>query len=1115
MKIELGVVVFIALKEEFDYIYKSLSLRPSNDISSDFGDWYEWIIEVPNTSYMKVYFSFIGEMGPNAAIKYTTRFLEHYRPKIIVNIGLSGSLSKDVNLGDVVVPSLTDLYEDSSAMTEKDGVLSLEPSGRPVYTNSYKRKVDNFEYRKQDNYSRWVASCQEGRDNLVSSIESIEVKRLLGDPIKVRTGHTACGNVVVKSEQWKKILLKKDRKYLAVDMESAAIAYASIDESADTTGNLLVVRGISDKADRMKEIIDSVGDDKKEGIRRWAILNCLYFLREFLPTVISVDNTRIEEDTLYGRSSIVGKMPLSALVPEVIRVYERKGVDSIELYNSFFNFFTENSENISLFEYIVRQVESKEQSPNSIASIVGYTGTGKSAILSCLYLYQLDRVRSNLSDFIPIYLNLRSFLIEYADTEKGFDTAFDQELRELLQSANVTSNKKIMFIIDGFDEYQRHPHQSHIDQKLYKNLYDLSNRNNIIKVVGVGASEDSFIKERKSDMLSWASKEVLINLRRYPTDADNLFDVLQAYAKLENENDVDNICEQLKILITNYRIAEIDVFILSVLEMAVRQKWDSRDRGIGSLYLMFCRERIRFYAKNKTLSNDDCDKEIRRLSQWVFNYYMHRSKKVPDPIFINFAHEHTSIKEFLIAEHLIQCIIQQRIDDNDLLEFIYPYGINRFVKSTINRNIDIQRTVFKSIQDLYTKTNSRQKVHLCYMAGRFTDRNIRTESIGILRGWLDKLQIDPRNKKDINDQEFREWLLQQRTIYISLIYMDDISSSHDYIKLLLNNSQWDALNRGFHLEYYEDFQTTPSQFRMISFDDIKVRPKKTFEILYSKLEKEYESLKSEARSLVELHTLCSLCVHRHIAGKLVENKRKRLYALLKGALVYSKFNIPSFYRSYLEMSLNIIDREEVSPGSLMSEIYFLKTMPRAGWNAKRELNGISVMRRCLRPESVAEHIFGCLLLADAFLPEIMRDKSYSKNEILRTLLIHDLAEAYEGDKASFDKTEKDIQNEDRTMKRMSAIGGLDVFPGIKAWRDRWNIFKNQSSINGRIAKDIDLIECYVQLVNYYECDDCSIPDAEQWVYEDIYKELSTEIGKQIFEKLRHQDAHILSWFRKS
>jgi nucleoside phosphorylase/5'-deoxynucleotidase YfbR-like HD superfamily hydrolase len=1118
MQKEIDIAVIIALKEEFETPFHALGLKLSNAIHSDLGTWYEWIIDSQQEGPRRALITFIGAMGPASAIKFTTRFLEHYSPNILVNFGLSGTLSEDVKLGDVIMATLTDLYDDAGAINERAGVTYLQPSGHPIKTEDFKEDADHFSFRFKERYRRWRAACQAERMQLIAPIEADIPSTLLQPDNQMHTGHVACGSVVVKSEAWKNTLLNRDRKYLAVDMESAAIAFAAVGSEGQRNSRLLVVRAISDPADNRKQHLDNLGKSDRGVIRKWALLNGIAFLQEFLPTLPRAPLPRIA-------TSVTRDFPdhnetqLRLLVPEVLESYQRLGSAALQSYNAFFRFFQDIQPSSSLFDHIADMVEGRPQGASTMATVVGYAGTGKSAILSCLYLRQLERFRDSNTRYFPIYVNIRSYPLEDFDSPKAAGNAFAQDITRLFQHASTRGIKNLMLLIDGCDEYYRDPLQSHLDQELSRLVASLLYSDKIVKIVGVGQYEETFLLERKSGMLGWVSKEVLISLKRLPTSSSTLPEVLDTYAMLRGQSNAQHLSSDLLEAIRNYRIQEIDIFILSLLEIAIRHGWNTQESGLGALYYRYCTERIRFLGRDRRMTDSQCDAELRMLTKEVFDFYVRRDLEEPEgrdtevlmSKYSAIPHQHATMKEFLIAEHIVDRTSKAEIGQDNLLDYIYPYGINRFVKSIINRSADMQRKTLQAIQKLYSEAGLTQRAHLAYILGRLEDRSIRREARTLLREYLSKSLEETPADADSQNSEFRKGLLLQRTIYISLIYLEDHRAAYEYLEKMLNNPAWDDLNRGFHLEYYEDFQQAAAPATMIAYDDLSVRPKNTFEVLFGKLDQDFRSETVRAMTMIDLHTVCSLCINRHMMGKLGEYERNELCSLLDRAVDGSRIKMPSFYRPYLDMARNLLSRPLVSPGVLLSELFNLKSTQRAGWNATRRFEGREVRRKCPNPESVADHTLGCILIGEMFLPERTQDNEYSKPEILRMLLIHDLGEAYEGDKVSFNKTESNMRDENRTMQRIAAAGGLEMFPGVRQWHRAWDDFQHMRGINAQIANDIDLIECYVQLVAYASRQDCDIPDADAWARE-IDQTLQTDVGRRVFDVLRHQGAPLLMWY---
>jgi nucleoside phosphorylase/5'-deoxynucleotidase YfbR-like HD superfamily hydrolase len=1120
MKKRVDIVVITALQEEFDVIRGELGLSKCQDIDKDFGEWYEWHFTTSRGKDRKALFTFIGEMGPANAVKFTTGFLEHYTPNILVNLGISGTLSNDVGLADVVIATLADLYEEGGAIIDINGGPHLLPSGIPIPTGYFKENVEHFPYQFRANYRRWQAACNSACQRVIGSLITAIPRSLLNSPNKLHTGHVACGSIVVKGEAWKNSLLSKDRRYLAVDMESAAIAFAQASRDFQNRTRILVIRGISDPADNRKKELDDVGQNGRGAIRKWAVLNGVAFLREFLPTLEEELMTDLADEAHNGGAVSLEVRQLNYLVPEVVASYKQYGAGALRAYDTFFTCVQRIESSAGLIDDIILKLESHPGGPSSIASVTGFAGTGKSALLSCIYLRQMERFKSKETVIFPVYLNLRYYILEVAQNIVSADEVgrlFSQDVQRLLNEEQVIKNKALMFIVDGCDEYYRHPAQSFLDRELTIAIERLSKSDKLITIVGIGQAEQSFAGEWKSQTLAGASKEVLIELQRFPTDHPDLPKVLQAYTNLSPKRSSIDLARRIRVLIGLFRIDQIDLFILSLLEMAIRNDWRTEPHGLGALYYEYCKEKIRLKKQDATLTNKECQFQLRSLAKKVFDVYVKREPQLDErhddldltSLFSYIPHLHPSVKEFLIAEHVVERITLGDIAEDNLLEYIYPYGINRFVKSIINRNPDTQWESFRTIERIYPNVGMKQKSQLGYIIGRFQDRDVSLMAVEFLKKVLRDESQDINELGDPRDSSYRQWLLMKRTIYISLIYYGSNGIASEYLKKLLTQPIWDDLNRGFHLEYYEDFEHVPAPDKMIAFDDLSIKPDKTFQILFDKIASDSEHNKTRPESIIELHTLCSLCVNRHLVGKLVEDKRWKLHNLLVKLLQRKSIRIPQFYVGYLEMARDLLGRPRTSVGEVFGNLLALKRVNRAGWNSKRVLDGREIVRKCPNPETVAAHTFGCMLIADAFLPERSNNKDYSKAEVLRILLIHDLAEAFEGDKAAFDKTEDDIRKEDERMHRIAALGAIEVFAGIRRWYETWETFTHSSSINAQIAADIDDIECYFELAYCAGREGYQIPDAEDWAKEIIVR---TDEGKRILDCLSHEGAPMLKWY---
>lgn len=816
------------------------------------------------------------------------------------------------------------------------------------------------------------------------------------------------------------------------------------------------------------------------------------------------------------------------LEERVVDKLKAKGTSLLDAYADLFSILSTDRRQPVHFEKMLEDLESTKQEKRIVASVSGFAGTGKSTFLICLHYAQERRYLERRSSLFPLFVNLRGFLGR-CDAEPQSCPAVAREISLYIDDAisklQSGDGAGILLIVDGWDEYYRHSAQSEIKTTLQDKLEQLSIPGKVVKVVGVGQGNEAFPGFVPAGKMSRFFPSSLIDLRAVKEDDPDLPRIIRAYVHVNGHPNEEEMATKLERMIKDLVIPEVDLFILSLLENAVRANWQPSEQGIGSLYFENCKDRVRKVGGDLARTDESTKKLIKILAEATFHIYVPEVKEFDQVVIETMAkyrevaailpamiaeipHLHASVKEFLIAENAIEFILSRSMPLGPSEGAIYPYGINRFVKSIINRNVLAQNEILAKAQALVRSANIRQQIHLCYILGRFKDRAVRSASskllIEVFESVKDKLPDFKRLEPSVKSIEDRNWLLLHRTIFISLIYLGDQQAAVSYLMQMLEHPVCDNLNRGFHLQYYQDLPHPPKSVDMIEPDALDVEPLKTFEVLLEKLQADLLHGTHRPMSCVELFTLCSLCVNRHLIGKLGQFLRERLSSFLTG-LKAEQLGFPNEAWPYIEMTRELVSKPSVSTETVFLELHALKEQPRAGWNATHKIIGNEHIRKCPNPESVSDHIWGAMLIASAFLPEHLSgdedDKDYSKSRIIQMLLIHDLAETYLGDKPSFSKTEEDVAAEDRCMAKIIALSTLDVFSGILLWRGLWAEWRGKSSINAKIASDIDAIESYLQMRRYLSKPECSIPDADVWTQE-VGDKLRSPLGKKIFASFR-------------
>lgn len=288
-QLDIDVLLYVALSEEFDALSSALAEDLHAELEvTELPDLALQVfsINVPSPVLKKeIRLAIVpaGKMGAMRAATLVSGILDRSHCTNVVVLGIAGSLSDDLQPGDVLIPdSVTDYLANSAAknVEDKEG-WRLETSGNSYATNP--RLLNRFQYLKnthREQFEQWEADCAE-RYALVATAEvrtkmeeagfrmRSEVRIFAGDDNKLASGPT-----VGKSENFVEWLKSQvDRKFVALEMESAG-AYDAVC-LREPLPRVLAIRGISDFADERKKLIE---DGTKGQFREVAAKNALSLL---------------------------------------------------------------------------------------------------------------------------------------------------------------------------------------------------------------------------------------------------------------------------------------------------------------------------------------------------------------------------------------------------------------------------------------------------------------------------------------------------------------------------------------------------------------------------------------------------------------------------------------------------------------------------------------------------------------------------------------------------------------------------------------------------------------------------------------------------------------------
>jgi nucleoside phosphorylase len=278
---DIGIV--IALPEEFGYFHAEIEdgcVVLKDAMSGN----YDYIFDRPGglSRPYRCVAAMVGEMGHTKAGLLTERLITQWQPRTVVVIGLAGGMGGAVLAGDVIVGTQVDAYlENSKAIPGTAAPEFTYEAAGEVYRASGDliQAVRHFRFAKKPLFRNWQ---KDGTTDLADIISRSDYDRLNSAQLIRKEpdyfdGPVASGPTVAAAGSFVNWVKERNRKFLAIEMESAGVL-AAVYRQADPKRSL-VLRAISDFADERKAEMDRV-----EGgcVRRYAMRNACRLLWRLL-----------------------------------------------------------------------------------------------------------------------------------------------------------------------------------------------------------------------------------------------------------------------------------------------------------------------------------------------------------------------------------------------------------------------------------------------------------------------------------------------------------------------------------------------------------------------------------------------------------------------------------------------------------------------------------------------------------------------------------------------------------------------------------------------------------------------------------------------------------------
>lgn len=733
----------------------------------------------------------------------------------------------------------------------------------------------------------------------------------------------------------------------------------------------------------------------------------------------------------------------------------------------------------------------KEPEATSLLRITGQAGTQKSYVLQMMYIYFVRHYADH--DMEPVYLHCDRI----RRTLEEEDRRADAYLATLLGGLVIPKGRRPLFIIDGLLNIVTE--ETVLDFALLKALerYPAARR-----IVGINrVFRDNECRLNRSPLVKGKYKQ---EMNMTPISLYDREKCLRYIATLP-DLPCDDAEEVLRIM-NGSGLITIDEFVIRKL----LEDYDGDEAGEYRPDIM----QIFEYELEGALHGDRG--QLSREAAFVFSFaYGSDQIDFRDPhhrLILGMISSSTIYLNCLIALHFCDKLDEYgRTGDFSFFTMVFPKDITRFITKKVNAVTRYESTILR-MAERYPEMPPLGKSELSFFLGRIKTSGLRAQATELLRRYyLDTREeikrhiIDDRyNGKPYLENEYRQDLFLLRGLSVSLIYCGDTGMLYEYLRHLLDNDLANAINRGFHLEYYGDKQYLPNQ-DMLDYMDVPRKGERTLRILCNSVETQLKSNRHHPAMLLELFTIVSLLQKR------IETERGiisfnilpyihrciDLVGAVTARVPITDSVLSAFFRMATEDLAAYVERDErrYSPQrELCNEYLAARRVKRTGW----------VMQGVSDTESIMEHMYACWFIGLVFLPnECEEIPGYDKQKILSMLSVHDLAETKLEDIPKYEKAKYPDydRREHEVMLTMLLKGTYDSMSTLDGYVDAWSAWYERQEENARIAKDIDTVQAIYQFLVYYlEQPECFSEERTlNWLRE--VHEVHTSLGRGILEEL--------------
>ncbi|WP_198000925.1 HD domain-containing protein [Gimesia fumaroli] len=1093
--------------------------------------WYGQIDDIDGDRW-GILIAMVGSMGATVSALDTQDLLSEFRPKWLVLCGISGGVVEpSLMLGDIY---LSTRIHDFSVTKKLQGENPHVIQGGGEMSNwavSIAEGIDIYEDRLRDWSAPQTIKCERPTIDVPTTPDlemfyasSLQERQRAFEVLTqqlnenrtrpmVRHGAIYSNNTLAKDTELLHLWKEHGADAWAVEMEAAGVRTA-VSRFSET--EFICVKGIS----------DIVGIKRTEAWKHYACHTAASF------TYHMIKGGLLREKV----SPILPPSWMDSLPQHLVPLLKMSDVDFTKAARVLSAMLMSCARPSTDLKKIIKKQRDEDKctelwqkirdDDNFQLAIYGVPGSGKTTLLTLLSLLA-HRDSANGSKFSVEYINLHHFDEHVNNSVDEIKKRLSKDIGDRIKLAN---GKPIYLFVDGFDQHPRERHQG--IQSYFRNEI----RDKGVRVLGIGLLDhnegkrtiaDDDMKEVPANQIGTYLLLESLSLQR-SISLQNLFLRYQTcLAKTDGRSVLNS--DKLTLRLKKSELKRIDLFRLNVLASATTPV----KKGFSAALKEFLTERV-----NDTIQNNNehtADEVLRLISKNIFLNVVAKNPLPDIPFNIScwgLLFGQPIVRSYLIAMHVISVLVEigealpndeRTWIDNDeqkahdcwkesgLAGKLFNAEENTFCKQFLGHQE--QKQVLRAIKAIvarHNKNDAFELSHLCYLLGRLLRH--QPESMKI----LSKLHNEYINYEHgyIADQldkaEFYRIQMLQWTILISEISASLDNERGQYIRqyiLQIRDTSWRRIANGFITQYYGDVYFDHGFMHSLeSYQDELMSYRFTLDQIVPRIERMIEG-DEKPYSLfdVDLATVCSLANSRQEILEQPNFDQRKCRNRARGIVELCCNNNKKIrHRSvwpFLRMTQRFLRSDRKTTAfSFITKLYELKyDTPRAGWPEMLTLRG--------RIESVADHTFSTMILAEMLLPEerpieLSEEEEYSKADIVRKLLIHDISEAITGDRPSIsEQQEADGQYRLEEKNVAGMLSHLSTLSGVSGFGDllmRWERCEDRHTTNAKIANFLDKVDALFQMVVYGKR--YSDQRNSNWTafYEKLFADVQTAAGDHPF-----------------